>query len=173
MVASGCARLPTGSGRLGQGLCERPGLSGGPRRRARRRTVAGVLQWCGHDRGPRPPDLRRSGEYLDGAFGQPGIRGERRFLGRGYSGYKGSLDLEKTPIYIGLARSKDGVTWIRSECNPVLGPANRGSWNDLCVVLPHVIVEDDGSLQPFAHGQSRHNVGRALGGRSALGRLGV
>ena len=90
-----------------------------------------------------------------------------------YSGYEEPLDLEETPIYIGLARSEDGVTWTRSEYNPVLGPAELGSWNDLRVVSPHVIVEDEGSLLLFAHAQSRQNVGSAPGGRPALGRLGV
>jgi hypothetical protein len=90
-----------------------------------------------------------------------------------YSGYEEPLDLEKTPIYIGLARSEDGISWRRSEYNPVLGPAEAGSWNDLRVASPHVIVEDDGSLLLFAHGQSQDNVGGSLGGRPALGRLGV
>lgn len=90
-----------------------------------------------------------------------------------YSGYEEPLDLERTPIYIGLARSEDGVTWRRSEYNPVLGPAEPESWNDLRVVSPHVIVEADGSLLLFAHAQSQDNVGSSLGGRPALGRLGV
>jgi hypothetical protein len=90
-----------------------------------------------------------------------------------YSGYEEPLNLERTPIYIGLARSDDGIHWTRSEYNPVLGPGEPGSWNDLRVVSPHVIVDRDGSLLLFAHAQSRDNVGTNPRGRPALGRLGV
>lgn len=80
-----------------------------------------------------------------------------------YSGYEEPLDLGETPIYIGLAHSEDGFAWERSVYNPVLGPAESGTWNDLRVVSPHVIKGDDGSLYMFAHGQSRENVDVILG----------
>jgi len=84
--------------------------------------------------------LHRDGEYL-----------------MWYSGYEEPLDLEETPIYIGLARSGDGIRWERNNPNPVLGPGPRGAWNDLRVV----------SLLLFAHGQG---IGRT---DEALGRLGI
>jgi hypothetical protein len=80
-----------------------------------------------------------------------------------YTGYEEPLDLEKTPMYVGLAHSEDGIQWERSVYNPVLGPAEVGSWNDLRVVSPHVIMGDDGALYLFAHGQSRKSIGRFLG----------
>ena len=80
-----------------------------------------------------------------------------------YSGYEEPLDLDETPIYVGLAHSDDGFQWERSEYNPVLGPGEAGSWNDLRVVSPHVIQGDDGALYLFGHGQSRENVGLLMG----------
>jgi predicted GH43/DUF377 family glycosyl hydrolase len=80
-----------------------------------------------------------------------------------YTGYKEPLDLQTTPMAIGLAYSADGIRWQRSPDNPVLRPGQAGSWNDLRVVSPHVIVGDDGALYLFAHGQSRASVGRLLG----------
>ena len=86
----------------------------------------------------------------------------RRYL-MWYSGYEEPLDLDSTPIYVGLALSDDGVRWERSPHNPVLGPGSPGSWNDLRVVSPYVVKEEDGSLLLFAHGQSRADIGRSLG----------
>jgi len=80
-----------------------------------------------------------------------------------YSGYQEPLDLDATPIYVGLAISDDGIQWQRSPHNPVLGPGSSGSWNDLRVVSPYVVQEEDGSLLLFAHGQSRADIGRSLG----------
>jgi len=85
-----------------------------------------------------------------------------------YAGYEEPLDLATTPISIGLATSSDGVAWTRSPHNPVLGPGAPGTWSDLRVVSPHVVVASDGSLLLFAHGQNR-----ATGIDRALGRLGV
>ncbi len=80
-----------------------------------------------------------------------------------YSGYEEPLNLDSTPIYVGLARSSDGINWERSEYNPVLGPGEGGSWNDLRVVSPHVIMGVDGALYMFAHGQSVDSVEMLLG----------
>mgnify|MGYP006273594881 CR=1 FL=1 len=80
-----------------------------------------------------------------------------------YSGYEEPLNLEETPIYIGLVTSEDGISWQRSPYNPVLGPANTGSWNDLRIVAPHIILMDDGSLLMAAHGQNIEESGRILG----------
>lgn len=84
-----------------------------------------------------------------------------------YSGYEEPLDLADTPMYVGLARSPDGIEWERNDLNPVLGPGPTGSWNDLRVVSPHVVELDDGSFLLFAHGQG---IGRT---DEALGRIGV
>ena len=80
-----------------------------------------------------------------------------------YTGYLEPLDLETTPMYIGMATSPDGFEWERSPHNPVLGPNAPGTWNDLRIVSPQVILDDDGDFLLFAHGQSQAIIGRAMG----------
>ena len=70
-----------------------------------------------------------------------------------YSGYRGALT-NATVISIGLATSSDGVHWTRNPANPVLRPGASGSWNDLRVLAPDVVVEPDGSFLMAAYGQS-------------------
>jgi predicted GH43/DUF377 family glycosyl hydrolase len=43
---------------------------------------------------------------------------------------------------IGCAKSTDGITWIRSNENPVLRPGTIFSWDDVLVTVPSVILED-------------------------------
>jgi hypothetical protein len=71
-----------------------------------------------------------------------------------YSGWRGEVK-PQTSIAIGLATSTDGVRWQRSAQNPVLTPGAQGSWNDLSVLAPEVLVEPDGSLLMAAYGKSR------------------
>lgn len=80
-----------------------------------------------------------------------------------YAGYHEPLDLETTPMYIGLATSTDGFNWERSPYNPVTGPSSPTRWDDLRIVSPHVIVDSDGSLLLFAHAQSMSNVQTSMG----------
>lgn len=56
-----------------------------------------------------------------------------------YSGYSGSLVWK-----VGYAESQDGVTWTKSESNPVLSPGPPGSWDDEAVIHPRVLK--DGSI---------------------------
>jgi hypothetical protein len=78
-----------------------------------------------------------------------------------YSGYKGTLT-SKTVISIGMAVSNDGVNWTRRSI-PVLRPGASGSWNDLRVLAPDVIVEPDGSLLMTAYGKSKSDSPDASG----------
>jgi hypothetical protein len=79
-----------------------------------------------------------------------------------YSGYSGQLQ-SSTSIAIGLATSSDGVHWTRNANNPVIKPGAAGSWNDLRVLAPDVIVESDGSLLMVAYGQSQSDIGHTAG----------
>ncbi|MDE2312281.1 MAG: hypothetical protein KGJ93_04335, partial [Patescibacteria group bacterium] len=79
-----------------------------------------------------------------------------------YSGWKGELKPD-TSISIGLATSPDGIHWTRYQKNPVIKPGPPGSWDDLRVLAPDVIVEPDGSLLMAAYGQSRKDIGQAAG----------
>jgi hypothetical protein len=72
-----------------------------------------------------------------------------------YSGYKGTLK-NSTVISIGLATSDDGVNWTRRP-DPVLEPGPEGSWFDLRILAPDVIVEPDGSLLMAAYGKSKRD----------------
>jgi hypothetical protein len=79
-----------------------------------------------------------------------------------YSGFEGPLG-NSTSISIGLATSTDGVNWTRYSGNPVIKPGASGSWDDLRVVAPDVIVEPDGSLLMAAYGQSQSDIGKTAG----------
>ncbi len=62
-----------------------------------------------------------------------------------YSGYRNPLQ-PTTSIAIGVATSDDGMHWTPYAKNPVIKPGPAGSWNDLRILAPDVIVEPDGSL---------------------------
>jgi hypothetical protein len=69
-----------------------------------------------------------------------------------YSAFTGDLDFEQTPIAIGLATSDDGVTWERHG-PPVISP-EPGTWYDLRVLDPDILIEEDGSLLMVGYGSS-------------------
>jgi predicted GH43/DUF377 family glycosyl hydrolase len=79
-----------------------------------------------------------------------------------YSGWRGELKPD-TAISIGLATSPDGTHWTRYAQNPVITPGAPGSWNDLRVLAPDVVVAADGSLLMAAYGQSKKDIGKAAG----------
>ncbi len=79
-----------------------------------------------------------------------------------YSGYRGSLKPDTT-ISIGVATSADGIHWSRYAGNPIIKPGPKGSWNDLRVLAPDVIVEPDGSLLMAAYGLARTDIGKSAG----------
>lgn len=79
-----------------------------------------------------------------------------------YSGWRGELQAD-TAISIGLATSPDGKQWTRHPRNPVITPGAPGTWNDLRVLAPDVVVLPDGSLLMAAYGQSKKDIGKAAG----------
>ena len=120
------------------------------------------ITWTPH---PDNPVFERDLASWDQGIFEPSVlyTGEPGRYMMWYSGYEEPLDLESTPIYIGLATSTDGITWERSEYNPVLGPAAPEAWNGLRVTSPHVVVDEDGSLLMFAHAQDMGSIGTSLG----------
>lgn len=79
-----------------------------------------------------------------------------------YSGYRNPLQ-PTTSIAIGVATSDDGIHWTPYAKNPVIKPGPSGSWNDLRILAPDVIVEPDGSLLMAAYGSSKKDIGRQAG----------
>ena len=79
-----------------------------------------------------------------------------------YSGWRGELKAD-TAISMGLATSPDGIHWTRHARNPVITPGAPGTWNDLRVLAPDVVVAPDGSLLMAAYGQSKKHAGREAG----------
>ena len=62
-----------------------------------------------------------------------------------YSGFPEWIEgTDLTGIYqIGLAYSSDGITWTKSENNPVLKKGSNGSWDDVLVGFPSIILDGD------------------------------
>ncbi len=62
-----------------------------------------------------------------------------------YSGFPEWIEnTDLTGIYqIGLAYSSDGITWTKSENNPVLKKGPNGSWDDVLVGFPSIILDGD------------------------------
>jgi hypothetical protein len=79
-----------------------------------------------------------------------------------YSGWRGELKPD-TVISIGLATSSDGTHWTRYARNPVITPGASGSWNDMGVLAPDVLVQSDGSLLMAAYGRSKKDIGKQAG----------
>ncbi len=132
-------------------------------------TTVGIGLLVSHDRGetwtphPENPVFERElGSWDEGVLGCTVLILNGRYM-MWYTGYEEPLDLETTRMYIGLAFSEDGIEWERSPLNPVVQPGEPGSWNDLRIVSPHIIVDKDGSLLMSAHGQSTADIGISLG----------
>jgi len=79
-----------------------------------------------------------------------------------YSGWRGDLKPD-TAISIGLATSPDGIHWTRHGRNPVITPGAPGTWNDMGVLAPDVVLAPDGSLLMAAYGRSKRNIGKQAG----------
>ncbi|UCF08626.1 MAG: hypothetical protein JSW28_02755 [Thermoplasmata archaeon] len=62
---------------------------------------------------------------------------------------------------IGYATSPDGITWIKSENNPVLDIGTSGSWDDVHIASPEVIREE--SVYKMWCGGQKHMVGGLIG----------
>ena len=70
---------------------------------------------------------------------------------------------------IGYATSKDSINWTKHPGNPVLGPGTEGSWDDVWVGSPDVIVVDgtyhmyyegsDGEYTQVGHATSADGIG--------------
>lgn len=56
---------------------------------------------------------------------------------------------------IGYATSNDGVTWVKSDQNPVLSPGESGSWDEEGVRSPYVILIE-GENHMFYNNQGDH-----------------
>lgn len=54
---------------------------------------------------------------------------------------------------IGLVTSNDGITWSRSDSNPVIGLGNAGTWDETSII-PDDIIETGGEFLQFYHGYS-------------------
>jgi len=100
---------------------------------------------------PGPVLERRLGEW-DEALLEPCVRYAAGLWWMWYSGYREPLG-PTTRIGIGLATSSDGLTWTRQGDGPVLDHGTSGTWNELRVLSPDVLVESDGSLLMAAYGQ--------------------
>ena len=97
------------------------------------------VTWTPHP--ANPVFERRLGQW-DEATLEPCVRWLRGQWWMWYSGYREPLG-NATRIGIGLAVSDDGVHWTRVGDGPVLGPGAAGTWNDLRVLSPDVIVEPE------------------------------
>ena len=124
-------------------------------------------------------DLGPSGSWDAVSILEPTVLFDGSIYHMWYQGYDGSNRR------IGYASSPDGVTWTKSQANPVLDTGSVGSWDSSELRSPFVILDGelyrmwytgfDGSIQQFGYATStdgvtwtKHNgnpiMGRGVGG---------
>jgi len=78
------------------------------------------------------------GDVWDGEFvTQPSVLHDGTEFHMRYTGYDG------TNFTIGYATSDDGIVWSKYASNPVLDLGDSGSWDEMGVSSPTVILKDD------------------------------
>ena len=88
-------------------------------------------------------DIGAPGTWDDSRVDHPSVIGYNGELLMYYSGHDG------TTWRIGLAKARDGISWVKSGSNPVLSPGNSGAWDGAGVGQPSVIY--DGSRFVMAY----------------------
>ena len=106
--------------------------------------------------------LGSSGSWDDAAILEPTVLFDGSIYHMWYQGFGGSNRR------IGYATSPDGVTWTKSGSNPVLNLGSSGSWDDLELRQPFVILDgglyrmwytgSNGSIQQFGYATSTDGV---------------
>jgi hypothetical protein len=87
-----------------------------------------------------------SGSWDGGSLGSLCVVADGAFYHMWYTGWNEFDDLA-----IGYAWSTDGLTWTKNtDYNPVLTPGTAGSWDDLLIALPVVLLEGDGFRMWYA-----------------------
>ena len=107
-------------------------------------------------------DLGSSGSWDGVSILDPTVLFDGSIYHMWYQGYNGSSR------QIGYASSPDGVTWTKSQSNPVLDTGSSGSWDSLELRSPFVILDGDlyrmwytgsnGSAQQFGYATSTDGV---------------
>lgn len=89
-----------------------------------------------------------------------------RFDGQYHMWYTAGDD--RSAYTIGYARSPDGIQWTRqNDARPVLGPGQKGRFDDQAVLHPAVVRDDSGKLHMWYNGvgpQQSFRVGHATSG---------
>ena len=78
--------------------------------------------------------------------------------------YEARAGIGESFLAIGYASSQDGISWTKSELNPILGGDGTG-FDAQSVARPVVLVEDDGTWIMYYTGtnsQERESIGRAF-----------
>ena len=107
-------------------------------------------------------DLGQSGSWDDTSILEPTVLFDGSMYHMWYQGFDGSIRR------IGYATSPDGVVWTKSSSNPVLDLGAAGSWDDLELRQPFVILDgalfrmwytgSNGTIQQFGYATSPDGV---------------
>lgn len=64
--------------------------------------------------------------------------------------YEGNQFFDRARSQIGYATSEDGITWEKSELNPIISFGTEGEWDDISVKAMSVIADEDGYKMWFS-----------------------
>jgi len=92
-------------------------------------------------------DVGEEGTFDAGALGSMSVVEAKDMFHMYYEAWEVRSDIEWSreeyyTLSIGHATSKDGITWIKDDNNPVIPRGKRGEWDDRGTWDPFVIYED-------------------------------
>jgi predicted GH43/DUF377 family glycosyl hydrolase len=65
-------------------------------------------------------------------------------------------------LKIGYATSSDGITWTKSDSNPIINPGSSGQWDSRSVMRP-MVIKDGSAYKMWYNGTQGENTGYEIG----------
>lgn len=115
-------------------------------------TSSDGIRWTQHPGGPVLP-LGKPGEWDDTNHAVPCVLHVADLFFMWYLGHDGST------WRIGLATSKDGLHWTKSDKNPIIDVGPEGSWNGGSI-LGHDVIFNSGRFEMWFGGAEQYELGK-------------